>query len=167
MTAITANKVASIHYTLKNDEGQILDSSEGQEPLAYLHGAQHLVPGLEKQLEGKTVGDKFHAVVEPEEGYGETDPNLIQELPRTMFGGVDTIEVGMEFHAETQNGPQVVEVIDVEDETVTINGNHPLAGVRLNFDIEITDVRDASEEELATGQLKTSSCCGSDSDCCG
>jgi len=153
MTAITANKVASIHYTLKNDEGQILDSSEGQEPLAYLHGAQNLVPGLEKQLEGKTVGDKFSAVVEPEEAYGETDPSLIQELPRTMFGGVDTIEVGMEFHAETQNGRQVVEVIEVEEDTVTINGNHPLAGARLNFDIEVTDIRDATEEELSHGHV--------------
>lgn len=160
MSAIAANKVASIHYTLKTDDGEILDSSEGQEPLAYLHGAQNLVPGLEKQLEGKAVGDKFNTVVEPEEGYGETDPSLIQELPRTMFGGVDQIEVGMEFHAETQNGRQVVEVIEVEEDTITINGNHPLAGVRLNFDIEVTDIRDATEEELSHGHVHAPGGCG-------
>jgi FKBP-type peptidyl-prolyl cis-trans isomerase SlyD len=162
MSTITANKVVNIHYTLKNDAGEVLDSSAGQEPLPYLHGAMNLVPGLEKQLEGKGAGDKFSCVVEPEEGYGEKDPQLIQELPRTMFGGVDTIEVGMEFHAQTQNGMQVVEVVDVEEDTITIDGNHVLAGQSLHFDVEVLDIRDATEEELSHGHVHAAGGCGHD-----
>jgi len=101
--------VASIHYTLKDDAGEVLDSSEGQEPLSYVHGAQNLVPGLEKALTGKSVGDKLSVVVSPEDGYGDHDEELIQELPKNMFSGVDNIEVGMEFHAQTAQGMQVVE----------------------------------------------------------
>ena len=125
--------VATIHYTLKNEQGDVLDSSVGEEPLDYLQGYQNLVPGLEMALEGKAVGDKLSVVVEPDMGYGEKDPNLIQELPKDMFGGIDQIEVGMAFHAETENGQQVVEVIDVEGDTVTIDGNHPLAGRRFTL----------------------------------
>lgn len=150
---ICAKKVATIHYTLKNEQGEVLDTSEGQEPLAYLQGYRNLVPGLEKQLEGKAVGDKLSVVVSPEEGYGEKDPQLIQELPRDMFGGIDKIEVGMEFHAETADGPQIVEVIDVEEDSITIDGNHPLAGVELHFDVEVMDIRDATEEELQHGHV--------------
>ncbi len=160
--SITENKVALIHYTLKNDDGATLDSSEGQEPLAYLHGHQNLVPGLEKELEGKTVGDKLNVTVAPEEGYGEKDTQLIQELPRDMFGGVDNIEVGMEFHAQTQNGNQVVEVIDVAEDTITIDGNHPLAGMNLNFEVEVTEIRDATEEELQHGHVHGAAGCGHD-----
>ncbi len=160
--SITENKVALIHYTLKNDDGATLDSSEGQEPLAYLHGHQNLVPGLEKELEGKAVGDKLSVKIPAEEGYGEKDPQLIQELPRDMFGGVDNIEVGMEFHAQTQNGNQVVEVIDVAEDTITIDGNHPLAGMNLNFDVEITEIREATEEELQHGHVHAEGGCGHD-----
>ncbi len=159
---ITAKKVASIHYTLKNEQGEVLDSSEGQEPLAYLQGYQNLVPGLEKELEGKQVGDKLSTVVPPEEGYGDKDPQLIQELPKDMFGGIDNIEVGMEFHAETDDGPQVVEVIDIEGDTVTIDGNHPLAGMDLHFDVEVIEVRDATEEELEHGHVHAAGDCGHD-----
>jgi FKBP-type peptidyl-prolyl cis-trans isomerase SlyD len=160
--SITENKVALIHYTLKNDDGATLDSSEGQEPLAYLHGHQNLVPGLEKELEGKAVGDKLSVTVPAEEGYGEKDPQLIQELSRDMFGGVDDIEVGMEFHAQTQNGNQVVEVIDVAEDTITIDGNHPLAGMNLNFEVEVTEIRDATEEELQHGHVHAEGGCGHD-----
>ena len=145
--------VASIHYTLKDDEGTVIDSSEGQAPLDYIHGAQNIVPGLEKELTGKQVGDKFHVVVAPEEGYGEYDASLVQAVPRSMFSGVDDIEVGMEFHAQTQQGMQVVEVVEVEEDTITINGNHPLAGKTLNFDIEVTAIREATADELAQGHL--------------
>jgi FKBP-type peptidyl-prolyl cis-trans isomerase SlyD len=157
---ITANKVALIHYTLKNPDGEVLDSSEGQEPLAYLHGFMNLVPGLEKALEGKQVGDKFNIVISAEEGYGEFDAELVQELPKSMFGGVDDIEVGMEFHAETPNGMQVVEVIDVDEDTVTIDGNHPLAGIDLHFDVEITAIREATAEELQHGHVHAAGGCG-------
>lgn len=148
---IADNTVVSIHYTLKDDEGTVIDSSAGQEPLDYLHGAQNIVPGLENELTGKAIGDQVNCVVEPEQGYGDVDPELIQELPSSMFSGVDQLEVGMEFHAETQNGLQVVEVIGIEGDTVTINGNHPLAGVRLHFDVEVVGIRAATDEELSHG----------------
>jgi FKBP-type peptidyl-prolyl cis-trans isomerase SlyD len=148
---IANNCVASFHYTLTDSTGKVLDSSEGLEPLAYLHGAGNIIPGLERALTGKTVGDKLNVSVPAAEAYGERDANLVQELPSSMFGGVDQIEVGMEFHAETEQGLQVVTVVAVEEDRVTIDGNHPLAGIDLNFDVEVTDVRAASEEELAHG----------------
>lgn len=160
MIQIANQKVASIHYTLTNDEGNVLDSSEGQEPLAYLHGANNLVPGLEKELEGKTAGDKFKTSVAPDQAYGENDPQLIQELPRTMFAGIDEIEIGMEFHSDTENGPQVVEVVGIEGDTVTIDGNHPLSGMTLHFDVEVTEVRDATAEELEHGHVHAEGGCG-------
>jgi FKBP-type peptidyl-prolyl cis-trans isomerase SlyD len=146
--------VASFHYTLKDSEGELIDSSEGKDPLAYLHGAQNIVVGLEKELTGKVAGDKFSVIVSPDEGYGPQDPNMVQALSRDMFGGVDTIEVGMQFHAQTPNGMQVVEVIEVEGDQVTIDGNHPLAGVELHFEIEITSVRAATDDELTNGHVQ-------------
>lgn len=152
---ITDKLVASFHYTLKNDAGETLDSSNDHETLPYLHGAQNIVPGLEKEMEGKAVGDAFSVIVKPEEGYGEHDENLIQELPKAMFGGVDTIEVGMEFHTQTEHGQQIVAVRKVEGETVTIDGNHPLAGQSLHFDIEVKDVREATAEEIEHSHVVT------------
>lgn len=148
---ITDNCVASFHYTLTDSTGKVLDSSEGQEPLSYLHGAGNIIPGLEKALLGKTSGDKLTVSVKAAEAYGERDDTMVQELPTSMFSGVDKIEVGMEFHAETEHGLQVVTVTGVADETVTIDGNHPLAGIDLNFDVEVTEVRDASEDEMSHG----------------
>jgi FKBP-type peptidyl-prolyl cis-trans isomerase SlyD len=148
---ISNNCVASIHYTLTNGEGKVIDSSEGQEPLAYLHGAGNIIPGLEKALVGKTVGDKLKVSVPAAEAYGLRDDNMVQELPSNMFSGIDQIEVGMEFHAETEQGLQVVTVTKVEGDTVTIDGNHPLAGVDLTFDVEVTEIRAATEEEVQHG----------------
>jgi FKBP-type peptidyl-prolyl cis-trans isomerase SlyD len=148
---ITDNCVASFHYTLTDSTGKVLDSSEGQEPLSYLHGAGNIIPGLEKALLGKTSGDKLTVSVKAAEAYGERDDTMVQELPTSMFSGVDKIEIGMEFHAETEHGLQVVTVTGVADETVTIDGNHPLAGIDLNFDVEVTEVRDASEDEVSHG----------------
>ncbi len=159
---IANNKVATIHYTLKDANGETLDSSDGQEPLAYLHGFQNLVPGLETTLTGKNIGDKISTVVKPEDGYGEKDPTLIQVLDKAMFGGIDPIEVGMEFHAETKNGQQVVEIVDVEGDTVTIDGNHPLAGKDLHFDVEIVDIRDASQGEMDHGHPHGSGSCSNE-----
>ena len=150
---ISENCVAAFHYTLTDSSGKVLDSSEGQEPLAYLHGAGNIIPGLENALLGKTVGDKLNVSVPASEAYGERDESMIQELPSNMFSGIDNIEVGMEFHAETEHGLQVVTVTKVEGDQVTIDGNHPLAGVDLNFDVEITEVRAASEEELDHGHV--------------
>lgn len=157
---IAANKVAAIHYTLTNNDGEVLDSSTGQEPLVYLHGFQNLVPGLELALTGKAVGDKLSVTVKPEDGYGEVDPDMVQELPRDMFAGVDDIEVGMEFHAQTDNGLQIVEVIEIDGDTVTIDGNHPLAGVTLNFEVEVMEIREATAEELQHGHVHSPGGCG-------
>lgn len=148
---ISNNSVASIHYTLTDGEGKVIDTSEGQEPLAYLHGAGNIIPGLEKALQGKTVGDKFTVNIPAAEAYGVRDDSMVQELPSNMFSGIDKIEEGMEFHAETEQGLQVVTVTKVEGDTVTIDGNHPLAGVDLTFDVEVAEVRDATKEELEHG----------------
>lgn len=148
---ISPNSVASIHYTLTDGQGKVIDSSEGQEPLAYLHGAGNIIPGLEKALLGKTVGDKFTVNIPAAEAYGVRDDSMVQQLPSNMFSGIEQIEVGMEFHAETEHGLQVVTVTSVEGDNVTIDGNHPLAGVDLTFDVEVADIRDASAEELEHG----------------
>ncbi len=150
---IADNKVALIHYTLTNATQDVLDSSEGQEPLAYIHGHGHIVPGLENALDGRSKGDRFSVTVSAQEGYGEHDEHLTQSVPRQMFSGVDEIEVGMQFHAQTEQGMQVVTVVEVADDTITIDGNHPLAGQDLHFDIEVVDVRDASAEELEHGHV--------------
>lgn len=148
---IEKNSVASFHYTLTDPAGNVIDSSQGQEPLAYLHGAGNIIPGLENALVGKTVGEKMTVNVPAAQAYGLRDDNMVQDLPSNMFSGIEKIEIGMEFHAETEQGLQVVTVTKVEGDTITIDGNHPLAGVDLTFDVEITEVRAATEEELAHG----------------
>jgi FKBP-type peptidyl-prolyl cis-trans isomerase SlyD len=151
---IQNNSAVSFHYKLTDDDGINIDSSEGKEPLDYLHGAGNIIPGLEKALEGKTIGDSLTVAVSAAEGYGEVQKELIQEVPKEAFQGVDNIEVGMQFEAQTgQGGTVPVTVIAVTDEIVTVDGNHPLAGKNLNFDVSIEEVREASEEELARGHL--------------
>ncbi|MBW6392355.1 MAG: peptidylprolyl isomerase [Halomonas sp.] len=150
---IAQNSVVAFHYTLTNDAGEVLDSSEGRQPLTYLHGAGNIIPGLEKQLEGREAGDKLNVTVSPEEGYGEVQPQLVQEVPRDAFQGVESVEPGMQFQAQTQGGPLMVTVTSVEGDTVTVDGNHPLAGQKLNFDVEISDVREASQEEIEHGHV--------------
>lgn len=143
--------VARFHYTLRNDSGEVLDSSEGQEPLAYLHGAGNIVSGLEEALAGKSEGDEFQVSVDPESGYGPKHEALVQEVPRSAFQGVEQIDVGMRFQAESDRGPMVVTVTGVSEETVTVDGNHPLAGETLHFDIEVVEVREATGEEQEHG----------------
>ena len=151
---IQNNSAVSFHYSLTDDDGISIDSSEGKEPLGYLHGAGNIIPGLEKALEGKEVGDSLTVAVKAAEGYGEVQKELIQEVPREAFQGIDTIELGMQFEAQTGQGGSVpVTVIAVTDELVTVDGNHPLAGKNLNFDVSIEEIREASEEELAQGHI--------------
>src|SRR5262245_28436975 len=151
---IGQDSVVTIHYTLTDDAGQVLDTSrEGGEPIAYLHGHGNLVPGLERELEGKTTGDKVNVSVTPEHGYGEYDKGLVQQVPRRALQGVPNVRIGMRLHAQTPEGPRAVVVTRLVGDMVTIDGNHPLAGKNLNFDVEITDVRDATEEELAHGHV--------------
>ncbi len=150
---IAQNSVAAFHYTLTDDQNQVIDSSEGREPLTYLHGKGHIVPGLEKQMEGRSVGDKFTADVTPEEGYGVHHEELMQEVPREAFQGVEDIQPGMQFQGRGPQGEINVTVTKVENDKVFIDGNHPLAGKTLHFAIEVTDVRDASAEELEHGHV--------------
>lgn len=145
--------VATFHYTLTDAAGKVIDSSDGREPLTYLHGSGNIVPGLEKEMSGKQPGDVFNVVVAPEEGYGMPNPMMVQVVPREAFQGVDTLEVGMEFQAQTPQGPMSVAIAKVDGDEVTVDGNHPLAGQTLHFAIEVTDVRDASLEELTHGHV--------------
>lgn len=149
---ITREKVVAIHYTLRNPEGQVLDSSDGREPLYYLHGFGNLIPGMEEGLEGKTKGDKLQIKVSPDKGYGELDEALIQEVPMEAFGG-NKPQVGQQFQAGNDHQRYIVTVKAVSDTTVTVDANHALAGVELHFDVEVMDVRDASQEEITHGHV--------------
>lgn len=149
---VSENTVVSIHYTLKNDQGEILDSSRDQEPLSYLHGAGNIIPGLEAALAGHAEGDKFSVTVEPAEGYGERHPELIQKLARDLFPAGD-IEPGMRFRADTATGPQILTVTEVSETEVTVDANHPLAGERLHFEVEVVGLRPASAEEIEHGHV--------------
>ncbi len=147
---IAANKAVSIDYTLTNDAGEVIDSSAGGAPLVYLHGAGNIIPGLEKALEGKKAGEELNVAIEPEDAYGEYLAELVSTLNRSMFEGVDELEVGMQFHASAPDGQmQIVTIRDLDGDDVTVDGNHPLAGQRLTFQVKVVDVRDASEEEIA------------------
>lgn len=146
---ITKHKVAAIHYTLRDNEGNVLDSSEGRDPLYYIQGIGNLIPGMEEGLEGKSKGDKLNIKVSPEKGYGELDESLVQKVPKAAFGDQE-VKPGMRFH--TDRG-QVVTVTEVETETVTVDANHPLAGVELNFAVEVMEVRNATEEEISHGHV--------------
>ena len=150
---IAKDLVASIEYTLTDAAGAVIDSSVGNEPLAYLHGAGNIIPGLENALEGKKAGDSLTVTVAPEDGYGEKNDGLIQVVPKDMFQGVDNIEAGMQFHAQTDHGMQVITVAAVEGDNITVDGNLPLAGQSLKFDVKIIEVRAASEEELEHGHV--------------
>jgi len=150
---IAQQKVVLIHYTLRNDAGEVIDSSSGGDALAYLHGQGNIIPGLEKALEGKQAGDKLSVKIGPAEGYGERDAKLVQQVPRRQFGGAN-VQPGMQFHAQTSQGnARVVTVTGIVGDMVTVDGNHPLAGENLNFDVEVADVRDATAEELEHGHV--------------
>lgn len=151
---IAANKAVSIDYTLTNDAGDVIDSSAGGAPLVYLHGAGNIIVGLEKALEGKNVGDELSVAIEPEDAYGEYSAELVATLTREMFEGVDELEVGMQFHASAPDGGmQAVTIRDIDGDDVTVDGNHPLAGQRLNFKVKVVDVREANAEEIAHGHI--------------
>ena len=150
---IADDRVVLIHYTLTNDAGETLDSSAGSEPLAYLHGRGNLIQGLESKLTGRVAGDKLDVRVAPGDGYGHVDPALTQSVPRSAFPDDVDLRVGMRFQTQSDRGPQVVVVTHVSDESVRVDGNHPLAGQFLNFAVEITEVREASDEELAHGHV--------------
>lgn len=145
------DNVVSFQYTLKNDQGEVIESSVSQEPLDYLHGHKNIIPGLERELTGKSVGDTFTATIEPENAYGNYDEELLQTLSRGDFQDVDELEIGMQFEVQDSSGSGLVTVTKIEGDEITIDGNHPLAGERLVFEIEVVDIREASAEELSHG----------------
>lgn len=148
-------------YALKDDEGTLIDQSQPGNPLTYLHGHKNIIPGLEAALEGKAVGEIVEVRVDPENGYGEPNPALEQVVPRDRFQGIEALEVGMQFQANTEQGPISVRVVKIEDDDVTVDGNHPLAGKHLNFNVTIQDIREATEEEISHGHIHQSGgCCG-------
>lgn len=154
---ITDNTAVSFHYTLTNNSGEQLDSSIGSEPLLYLHGAGNIIPGLEAALVGKKAGDKLNVSIEPEHAYGLIDENMVQVVSKKMFEGMD-VEVGMQFHADVSYGSGVITITAIDGDDVTIDGNHPLAGEHLNFDVEVVDVRPATADEIAHGHIHGTGC---------
>ncbi len=149
---IAKNKVVTIDYTLKDDDGNVIDSSDNREALSYFHGGRNIIPGLENALEGKVAGDTWAGTIAPEEGYGERDDTKVQAVSRDVFPSEAEVSVGAQFHASGPNGePFTVTVMDVQDEQVVVDGNHPLAGKNLNFDVKVVEVRDATDEEISHG----------------
>ena len=145
--------VVAINYTLTDNEGNLLDKSDDG-PMAYIHGIGTVIPGLERELEGKAAGDNIKTSIEPEDAYGEVQPQLIQQVSKDMFQGVEKVEPGMQFEARgADDATMMVQIDKVEGDMVTINGNHPLAGMTLNFDVDVVDVREATAEELEHGHV--------------
>lgn len=143
-----------MHYRLTDAEGELLDSSEGADPLNYLHGAGNLIPGLETALVGKVEGDELQVQVEPADAYGEVQAELVQVVDRAAFQGVETVDVGMTFEAQDPNGAsRRIVVMAVDGDQVTVDANHPLAGRQLNFDVQVVGVREATPEEIAHGHV--------------
>ncbi|MFV0574929.1 MAG: peptidylprolyl isomerase [Vibrio sp.] len=176
---IEKNVVVSLAYQVKVEGGAVVDESTADAPLDYLHGNNNLISGLEKELEGKEAGEKFTAVIAPEDAYGEHNDALVQRVPANVFHGVDQIEVGMRFLADTDQGQIPVEITEVDGDEVVVDGNHMLAGQTLTFDVEVVAVRAATEEEIAHGHVHQAhhhdheGCCGGhghdhgEEGCCG
>ncbi|MDO9047536.1 MAG: peptidylprolyl isomerase [Methylobacter sp.] len=155
---VADNMAVSIHYTLTNDDGEVLDSSIGDDALVYLHGTGNVIPGLEDALQGKAAGDKFNVRIAAKDAYGEQSDEMIQVIPRAMFEGIDEIDVGMQFHADVSSGSGEVTIVKIDGDDITIDGNHPLAGVALTFDVEVVDVRPATKEEAEHGHIHGAGC---------
>ncbi len=174
---ITKDLVPGIAYQVRTQEGVLVDEAPVNQPLEYLHGHNNLVEGLEKALEGKTVGEVFEVRVKPEEGYGEYNDNMVQRVPKDVFMGVDELEVGMRFIADTDLGPLPVVITEVDGDEVVVDGNHMLAGQELLFSVEVVNIREATAEEIAHGHVHSGhehgcGCGGHDHDhdhegCCG
>ncbi len=149
---ISKEKIVSIDYTLTGPDGNVLDSSQGREPLLYMQGAGNLIAGLERELEGKKSGEQIKVTIAPADAYGERNEQMVQSVPRSAFAGIDKIEPGMQFQGQTPTGQRtMVRVMEVSGDEVKIDANHPLAGVPLTFDVIIRDVREATDEEKSHG----------------
>lgn len=174
---IANDVVVSLAYQVKNEDGALVDESTKDAPLQYLHGHKNLIVGLENALEGREKGESFEVTVAPEDAYGEYHEAMVQRVPANVFQGVDQIEVGMRFLADTDQGPIPVEVTEVDGDEVVVDGNHMLAGQTLTFTVDVVDMREATEEEISHGHIhQGGGCCGGhdhdhdhgdDHECCG
>ena len=153
MLTIQKNSVVSIDYTLKNNEGTVIDTSSGRSPLTYMHGSGALIPGMENALEGKSEGDDFSISIEPTEAYGDHDKNLLHKVDRKELEHLPNLETGMEIEVLADNDPMVMTIVEISDEVVVLDGNHPLAGQTLNFSIQVRNIREASAEEISHGHV--------------
>lgn len=157
---ISNNTVVVMHYAVSDSEDTLIDSSYDDEPLEIIYGTGYLIAGLEDALEGHQAGDKFEVSVNADQAYGERDDDYVQVVPKALFESIDDLAVGSQLRASTDDGEQTVIVIDVQDDTITVDGNHPLAGLDLKFDVEIIEVRDATEEEITHGHVHAEGGCG-------
>ncbi|MAG75465.1 MAG: peptidylprolyl isomerase [Colwelliaceae bacterium] len=170
---ITNNAVVKLHYAVSDSEGTLIDSSYDHKPLEVIQGTGYLIPGLEDAIDGKQAGETFEVAVEAKDAYGERFDELVQTVPKELMQGVEDLQVGTQLRATTDEGEQTVIVVDVTDDEITVDGNHPLAGIDLNFDVEILNVREATAEELEHGHVHSEeSCCDSNDKnegegCCG
>ncbi len=146
---ITKDHVVSIHYTLKDSSGKELESSFGDEPLVYLQGHKNIIPGLEEALEGKAKGDKVDVDIEPDKAYGNRNEQLVQAVPKNEFPDADNIQVGTHFEMDSPGGPVLLVVSEIQDDKIVLDGNHPMAGMKLSFNVEVMDIRKATDEEVA------------------
>ena len=149
---IAANTVVSIDYTLKDDKGEVLDTSEGREPLTYLHGAGNIIPGLEKALEGKSAGDELEATIGPAEGYGDRDESQVRNIPTRKLHDKNPVP-GRRYRAALDDGHAIVLVTEVKGDYAKVDANHPLAGKTLHFKVKVTNIRAATEEEKTHGHV--------------
>lgn len=145
---VEKDKAVSFHYTLKNTDGEQMETSRDKDPMSYLHGANNIIPGLEKAMEGRAVNDEFSVTVEPEEAYGVRNENNVQRVPLKRLKGIGKVLPGQVLNLQTNKGQVQVTVLKVGRFNIDVDGNHPLAGKQLTFEVEITEIRDASEEEL-------------------
>jgi len=150
---IEKNRVVTFHYTLRDEQGAVIDSSNGRAPLSYLHGKGNIIPGLEQALVGKATGDKLDVTVAPEQAYGRRDERLVQTVARKLFGEIAELTPGMQVRASGRQGARLVNVVRVERDFVTVDGNHPLAGRTLRFSLEVAEVRKATHEEVSHGHV--------------
>ena len=170
---ISNHTFVTVSYTLSDDAGIVLDTSNGREPLTYVHGTGGLIGGFEAALDGKSPEDKFSFILSPKEAYGERQESLVFALPKERFAEIENLQIGMQFGVNTPQGAMVMTVTNLGDKEVTLDGNHPLAGSTLHFDVEVLDVRDATEEEIAEALQHTGCGCAEGShshgeeNCCG
>lgn len=148
---ISENKVVAIDYRLTDDGGELIDQSDESDPLCYLHGVGEIIPGLENELNGKSVGDQFEVTIEPEEAYGMKDPELVRAIPKELFEDPDVLKPGLQFDLQDENGVFLFTITEVSEEEVVADGNHELAGMRLTFNVTVRDIRDATAEEIEHG----------------